>query len=290
MTTLTHPITRYVNARRQRGEISRSTAADLRSRLDGLDRSFGDRPLGQLGTKAIEAWLGSIGQHAPATRRAYRSTANLFCEYLVREKMIKANPVTDTPRVREGRTVPRGFRQEDVAAVLAVCPDARARAILWLLVGCGLRCVEVARLGGADYDPVALTLFVKGKSSHERIVPVPVVVARALDRYIAERGRRSGPLVASYANGGSLTRGHVSYLVACWCREAGVHTAAWDGRTAHAFRHTCATDVLDGCNDLRIVQAMLGHHTLAASARYVGVAALPKVRAAMEGREYRNAA
>lgn len=288
--TLTTFISRYVNARRQRGEISRSSATDLRSRLDGLDRSFGDRPLHHLTSAAIETWLGTIGQNAPATRRAYRSTASGFCDWLVREKLLKANPVTDTPRVREGRTVPRGFRQQDVAAVLAVAPDARARAILWLLVGCGLRCVEVARLGGADYDPVALTLFVKGKADHERVVPVPTEVAAELDHYLAERGHRSGPLVASYANGGSLTRGHISALVARWCRQGGVHTAAWDGRTAHAFRHTCATDVLDSCGDLRVVQAMLGHATLASSARYVGVAALPRVRAAMEGRDYRLAA
>src|SRR5687768_13534836 len=129
MTTLTGPISRYLNGRRKRGEISRSTLRDLASRLDGLDRSFGDRPLHHLTPAAVSTWLGTIGHNAPATRRAYRSTANGFCEWLVREKLLKVNPVADTPRVREGRTVPRGFRQEDVAAVLAVAPDSRARAI-----------------------------------------------------------------------------------------------------------------------------------------------------------------
>ena len=65
--------------------------------------------------------------------------------------------------------------------------------------------------------------------------------------------------------------------------------AAGDGVSTHAFRHTCASDVLDHSGDLRVVQQMLGHSDLKTTAIYLRVAGLGDVRSAMEGRDYQRA-
>jgi hypothetical protein len=60
--------------------------------------------------------------------------------------------------------------------VLAAAPDTRAKVIIWLTLGCGLRCCEVAHLDIGDYDSKGLTLFIVGKGGHERVLPVPSTV------------------------------------------------------------------------------------------------------------------
>ena len=116
-----------------------------------------------------------------------------FCEWLVAEGHLEQDPTFRLRQVKEPRRAPRALPAEAVARVLAAAPDARARAILWLQVGCGLRCIEVSGLDVADYDPVKLTLFVRGRSANERIIPVPETVAEALDAYVAG----TGPLIRS---------------------------------------------------------------------------------------------
>ena len=69
-------------------------------------------------------------------------------------------------------------------------------------------------------------------------------------------------------------------------RRAGVKRGNYDGVSGHALRHTAASDVLDRCGDLRQVQQMLGHSSLATTAIYLRRADAGQIRAAMEGRDY----
>ena len=72
--------------------------------------------------------------------------------------------------------------------------------------------------------------------------------------------------------------------------DAGIKHRRRDGVSAHALRHTAASDVLDECGDLRVVQAMIGHIHLATTAVYLRRADLAQMREAMAGRDYRPAA
>lgn len=288
--TLRPHVGRYLHGRHQRGEISRRTADNLECRLHGLEVSFGNRPVNQLGRRAIERWLATIGHHSPATRRAYLSTVSVFCRWLVREGVLRSDPTADIVPVREPRSVPRALAASDVARVLAAVPNSRGATIVWLMVGLGLRCAEVAGLELADYDPVARIVTVTGKAGHQRAVPVPAEAARQIDLYVAEVGLRAGPLIRSFNNPAVGLSGHaISVLVARWMSTAGVKHRSRDGVSAHAFRHTAASDVLDKCHDLRVVQAMLGHAHLSSTAIYLRRANLGQIREAMEGRTYRAA-
>jgi site-specific recombinase XerC len=79
-------------------------------------------------------------------------------------------------------------------------------------------------------------------------------------------------------------------MVAEWMRAAGVKRRPYDGNSAHALRHTAASDVLEVSGDLRAVQAMLGHSQLQTTSIYLRRAELGRLRDAMTGRPYRLAA
>ena len=285
--TLTPHITRYVAGRRSRGEFTARTATGVRSQLGKLDRSFGRRGLHQLTRTAIERWMETIGHLSPAHRRNALSAVRGFCRWLVDQGHIADDPTAKIAPIRQPRSVPRALPVDAVARILHTAPDPRAKAIIMLMVGCGLRCVEVSRLTVTDYDPDAATIAVTGKGGHERILPVPDGVGATLDAYLATVGITTGPLIrASRVRANGLSAATISTYVSRWMASAGLKAGRWDGRSAHALRHTCASDVLDGGADLRVVQEMLGHQHLATTSIYLRRASLGQMRDAMEGRTY----
>lgn len=285
MPTLTPLIKQYTQSRYERGEITRTTVRDLRWTLNGLAKSFGDRPLTQLGPAAIDRWLATIRDLSDATRREYLSRVRGFCRWLGDQRKINGDPTRHVPPIRQARRAPRTLEETEVARLLRSAPDTRARAVLWLMVGCGLRCVEVARLRVEDYD--GRTVVVCGKGGHERVVPVPVRVAAAVNAYLDDSGVTAGPLIRSELRSSQgLSPRTLSGYVRGWMVAAGVKARALDGRSAHALRRTCASDVADRA-DLRVVQQMLGHLRLETTAQhYLRPVPLAAMREAMEGRSY----
>lgn len=283
--TLTPHITAYIRTRTATKRWTHRTAKSNRYHLATFAESFGARPLNQLTTSAIERWLERIAHLEPASKRTYLSTIRGFCRWLVREGKLRRDPTCDLEPIAQPRQLRRNLNENDVAVLLETLPDARARAIVWVMVGCGLRCVEVSRLGMGDYD--GSTLRVTGKGGHERIVPVPSEVAGPLNTYLASSRATAGPMFRNYNH---PTRGlepkTLSEIVSRWMKLAAIKAAPYDGVSAHALRHTAATDVYDLCLDLAIVQAMLGHANIATTSRYIGTRNTEQMRQAMEGRPY----
>lgn len=277
---LSAAVSAYVEDRAARGEIGPNTARQLRVRLATLVAAC---PPGQLVVNVdrdtIRAWQRTIGHHTPATRRAYLSTVRRFCAWAVDWSLMAADPTLGVARVVESRREPRALSSAQLNRLWLVLPDRRARLIVELMVGLGLRCVEVSRLAVADYDAGRATVLVVGKKDHERLLPVPPAVAAALDDWLATScalNRATGPIVG-------LSAGRISALMSIWMRQAGIKSASWDRVSAHALRHTFASDMLDRCHNVRTVQAALGHVSLATTERYLRRASLDQMRAAMDG-------
>jgi integrase/recombinase XerC len=242
--------------------------------------------MSQFGPKAIDRWLESIATRAPATRREYLSRVRTFVRWLVAEGVIGSDVTAHVAPVTQPRQVPQTLTTDEVRRLLHACPDERARAIVWLMVGCGCRCIEVSRLNVQDYDPTSRTVVLVGKAGHQRQIPVPSNVADALDCYLDVVGRTAGPLVRT-VEGQRMAAKTVSSYVRRWMRDADVKSAPLDGRSAHALRRTAASDVMESSGDVRIVQEMLGHARNETTARsYLRPVAIATMRAAMEGREY----
>src|SRR5690606_33961076 len=111
---------------------------------------------------------------APGTRRLYLSRVRGLIRWMLRKGGLPRDPFGDLEPLRVPRGVDRALSADQVAQRPRVLPDARAEAIVWLMVGCGLRCIEVARLEVGDYDRFARYLHrVVGKGGHVRQIPVP---------------------------------------------------------------------------------------------------------------------
>jgi integrase/recombinase XerC len=280
---------RYVGGRVERHEVRPATAVSERKALRSFVRSFGARSVGQLGRGHVDAWLASLGGVAASTRRTYFGIVRRFCRWLVELGHVRRDPTVGIRAPKVPRSAPRALGGDDVAAVWRVLPDARARCIVTLMLDLGLRAGEVAALELGDIDRAAGLLIVAGKGGHVRHLPLTERTDRAIVAYLAESPPRSstGPLVRSARDHRSpIGRPRITTLVADWLTAAGVKVRAFDGRSAHAFRHTAARELADVEPDLRVVQAFLGHADLATTGVYVRRLDTGQLRAALARRSY----
>jgi site-specific recombinase XerD len=131
---------------------------------------------------------------------------------------------------------------------------------------------------------------VRGKGGHERVLPVMAETLDCLDAYLGEHPCSAGPLIRSYRSWErhqALSAGAISKYVSIWMNDAGIKTGPRDGISAHAGRHTCATDMLRTGAHLRDVQAVLGHAHLSTSETYLPLL-VNGLESAMTGRSYRT--
>lgn len=179
------------------------------------------------------------------------------------------------PRVRP--SVPRPVTEDQALGLIGepeADPDldpweaARDRAVLSLLYGCGLRISEALSLTGAD-APLPERLRVVGKGAKTRLVPVLPEVVEAVEAY-----RRLTPWPSVGAEplfrarrGGPLTPRHVQAAVQRLRGRLGLPASA----TPHALRHSFATHLLGAGVDLRSIQELLGHASLATTQKYTAV-------------------
>ncbi|MEY2454351.1 MAG: integrase/recombinase XerC [Acidimicrobiaceae bacterium] len=281
-------VLRFLRARVRRGELTPTVARNHWSTLRLLADVHGARPVNAVNVATIERWLEARAAVKPSTRVTQWSSMHLFLDWLVRERLLRENPMARMRSPRKPRSVPRAMDEDSIGLLLEVAPDARAKAIVWLMVGLGLRCVEVHRLKVEDWSRGDASLLIEGKAGHQREIPVTDEVATALSAYLTEHPASSGPLLRSYYQNRSLAPGTLSHYMSEWMLVAGVKSAANDGVSAHALRHTAASDVLDRCGDLRVVQQMLGHQHLSSTSIYLRRVQMVAMREAMAGRGYRS--
>lgn len=287
MFTLDELVCEYLSGRSRRAEITMVTVRQYRSALGGLAQVHGRRPIAQYGPGTIRRWLEAIAWQKASSRAAKWTAVLGFNRWLIATGRIHSDPCAGMDAPRRPRTEPRALDEDAVGALLAAAPDARARLIIWLEVGLGLRRIEVHRLRIEDWSRRDRVLRVTGKGSHERLVPMISAAAHAVEEYLAEWPATVGPLVRSTTDSSRpLSLSALSHYMARWMYDAGIKMAPRDGVNGHALRHTAASDVLDRCNDLRVVQEMLGHSSLAVTTVYLRRASIAQMREAMEGRTY----
>lgn len=267
--------------------IGSAHARDQRSQLRYFVAAHGTNGTLRMDRRVIDRWLVSIGHLAQSSRRGHVSTVKNFLAWAVTEGYVEARILDLLPRVKVPRSVPRALSHDQVVQLLGVLRSDRQRVVVGLMIWCGLRCAEVADAKVEDVDEHAGTLFVKGKGGSERVLCLPDEFMPILDRWLNRRHRVPGPLVVTSA-GARFAPETISRMVSLLMIEAGVKVAPRDGRSAHALRHTCASDVLDRGASITTVQALLGHQHLATTATYLRRARLEDLRAAMNGRTYKT--
>lgn len=286
---------RYITARTRQSRFTNRTPETVRSILLTFASHVGpDLPARSLTRRHLERWANSLDL-APSTVRHRISTVRAFCQWMAAEDHIRADPSRTLQIPRLPRRVPRGMKAQSIAALYATLPDARAELIVSLMVQEGLRCVEVSNLQLGDVDRVDNLLHVKGKGGHTRVLPLTAEAASALDRYLRDHPASNGPLIRGYDPSTSppistrrpLAPGTISLYVSRWMSAAGVKYHPRDGISAHALRHTAATDMLRSGAHLRDVQAALGHADITTTQIYLPTV-VHDLRVAMEGRKYKH--
>jgi integrase/recombinase XerC len=272
---------RHLSAERNRSAHTvRAYVADAISLFDHAVR-MGIREPGGVTTAVLRSWLARLrtagAGRASAARRA--AAARTLTAWGHREGWLDRDIGATLASPKPQRPLPTVLRV-DQAAALATAPtdreapdalDLRDAVILELLYGSGLRVSELCGLDVDDLERSRRTVRVRGKGDKERTVPCGQPAMRAIETWLA-RGRpalvtvHSGPALLLGARGARLNPTTARQVVADWSAAAGLGHV-WP----HALRHTAATHLLDGGADLRAVQELLGHASLASTQIYTHV-------------------
>lgn len=223
----------------------------------------------------IESHIGELiagGLAASSAERAL-SAIKTFHRFLVTDELAEHSPCSDVPLPSKPQHLPDVLSREQAAALLdqtffTTPAGRRDCAMLEVLYGCGLRASELV---GLDLRCVLLDeelLRIVGKGSKERLVPILGTAAEALRTYLdvarpALVGRKPTSAVFLNVRGGRISRQTVFTVVEKYGRIAGI-----SGLHPHTLRHSFATHLLEGGADLRAVQELLGHASVATTQLY----------------------
>ena len=261
----------------------RAYAGDVESMLAHC-AALGSERLDQLDLRALRSWLANQQTRGRArTTLARRATAvRVFGAWAVRTGRLTQDPATGLGSPKARRPLPPALGHDDVRQLLDAAAEhaagggvvaVRDLAILELLYATGIRVGELCALDVDDVDDARRVVRVFGKGRKERTVPYGVPAQQALRAWAPRRRELarpgSGPALFLGARGGRIDPRTARALV--HSRLAEVPGAPDVG--PHGLRHTAATHLLEGGADLRSVQELLGHASLATTQIYTHVSA-----------------
>lgn len=257
----------------------RADVAALLAFLAGPDAAA-VRP-GDITLAGLRAWLAEAAEsgRSRATLARHAAAARSFTAWAHRSGRLTADVGARLASPRPARTLPAVLTREAAAELLdharaaALGGDAgavRDWAALELVYAAGLRVSEATGLDVDDLDLRNRTARVLGKGGKERVVPFGAPAARALDAWLGRRPdlvtAASGPALLLGSRGRRLDPRVLRAALHRLTARAGVRDVA-----PHGLRHSSATHLLEGGADLRTVQELLGHSSLATTQRYTHV-------------------
>ena len=256
----------------------RAYVGDVTSLLDHAARLQVTRP-DEVDLRTLRSWLARLhSQGASRSTLARRaSAARVFTAWAHRRGEMTDDPGAALSSPRPHRRLPEVLRADEAAQVLDADwgegpAGLRDRAVLELLYATAARVSELCGLDVDDVDPRRRTVRVLGKGRKERVVPVGEPAMAAVDAWLAA-GRpawatdASGPALLLGARGGRLDPRTARRVV--HARLGGADGLPDIG--PHGLRHSAATHLIEGGADLRSVQELLGHATLATTQIYTHV-------------------
>lgn len=223
----------------------------------------------ELTTELIRGFLREHG-HSPRTRARKLSAIRSFVRYLRLTEELSHDPTEAIRAPFQRKTLPKALSEPQTSALLDQVPNTknqkRDHAVLELMYAAGLRASEVVGLDLANIDLQEGLVRVLGKGSKERTVPINQAARNALSAYIAERVAGESALFTN-DRGRRLSQRSVGYIVKRWALAAGLDPSV----SPHTLRHSFATHLLDNGADLKTVQQLLGHESLATTQIYTHV-------------------
>jgi integrase/recombinase XerC len=226
---------------------------------------------GQLDTHRVRQYAARLHRRGLGGRSIQRQLSALrtFFNYLLRERVVTANPGLDVRAPRSGRHLPDTLHVDDVNRLLGVTDRApltlRDLAMIELFYSSGLRLAELVSLNLDDLDRDQQVVRVTGKGAKTRVVPVGSKALTALQDWLAVRSSRPGEAALFTGRGGRrISARTVQQRVYLRARQRGL-----PGKLhPHTLRHSFASHLLESSGDLRAVQELLGHADISTTQIY----------------------
>ena len=231
-------------------------------------------PIESLQAYDIERYLISRDFLSKRSQARLISSLRSFCTWLVLEGLLSDNPCDKVDYPKLGRYLPSVLSVEEVETIMSAVDvtswmGLRDRALLEVLYGCGLRVSEAVGLTVANLYLDEGFVRVIGKGDKERLVPIGEMASDALVAYIDGRPLEYARTETVFVNryGEPLSRVSAFKMVKKAVLLAGVEKEV----SPHTFRHSFATHLIENGADLRVVQEMLGHESIATTELYTHV-------------------
>ncbi len=215
-----------------------------------------------------------------------------WLQWLVRDNHIAFNPAEQIELARLPRKLPRIHLNKDEIQKLMDVPDIetplgiRDRAILETFYSTAMRRSELMRLKPGDIDFHDGVIYITGKGGHQRVVPIGENALNWIKKYYHDvrPGYDIGlgtETLFLYENGEGMIKGRISTLVKRLMKKAGINKEG----SCHLLRHSCASHLLEGGMDVRLIQQLLGHVKAETTAIYakVSIGYLKKVHRELSG-------
>jgi integrase/recombinase XerC len=282
-------IERFADYLEHERRCSLNTVLAYRRDLSGLSAYLRERLereplLSDVTRLSLRGWLGSVGDLAPASIARKLSSVRALYVFLGRTGEVRENPAALLQSPKLSRGLPLVLRPEaagevveapDVAPLGSDVEKLRDRVLLELLYGSGLRLSELFALDLEAVSTQQGELRVLGKGKKERMVPISGKALAALAAYLPRRTelrhQRTGAFdpqaLLLTRRGQRLGVRRIQTLV----QRYGALGAGRPDLHPHALRHSCATHLLEGGADLRVIQELLGHASLSTTQRYTHV-------------------
>ena len=224
----------------------------------------------------FSAGLHDIGIH-PRSQARIISGIKSFFHFLIMADYLEADPseLLEGPKI--GLKLPEVLTVEEIDSIIAAIDlskneGQRNRAILETLYSCGLRVSELTNLKLSDLYFDEGFIKVEGKGSKQRLVPISPRAIKEIELYFIDRNR--GRIKKEYEDyvflarwGKNISRIMVFHLIKELAQTAGITKNI----SPHTFRHSFATHLLEGGANLRAIQCMLGHESIAATEIYTHI-------------------
>ena len=199
------------------------------------------------------------------------SALRSFCDWLIVQGQLSANPARGVSAPKQGRPLPKNLDVDELHQLLAIDESdplaIRDRAMMELMYSSGLRLAELVSLDLGDIQFTERQVRVLGKGSKERVLPVGRMALDWLTKWLAVRDSVAG--AETQALFVSQRQRRISH------RSVQLRMAQWGNKQAlsshinpHKLRHSFATHMLESSGDLRAVQELLGHADLATTQIY----------------------
>ncbi|NKY53501.1 tyrosine recombinase XerC [Nocardia vermiculata] len=261
----------------------RAYLGDARSLLEHLCARAADAPVGEIDVALLRSWLAeqSAGGAARTTMARRASAARAFTAWLTRTGRLLVDPGPRLGSPRAHRVLPAVLGRDQADAAMSAAESGAAqhdpmalrdRLIVEMLYATGIRVSELCGLDIDDVDRHRRLIRVLGKGNKERAVPFGLPADRALEVWLTV-GR---PHLAITESGRALLLGRRGRRLDQRQARAVVHevVSAVPGAPdlgPHGLRHSAATHLLEGGADLRVVQEILGHASMATTQLYTHV-------------------